>query len=902
MEGRQSRAASARVAELGRSDRKTIPLRDALAAGERRGESSASAFASSKRNPFSKSLATQPVLSSPPTYASSRFAALTPNQGRVDKGKHRALPLGDDTGDGIEVDIDAGESPSSSWPALSDRIVPRQSGTGPDDAGTADFTLSVTQATMCQYVNITFDPSRGTGPFNVVVAFSNFFPYQFQIPDDYAPKHQGLWNYRFLVPDFGNSSTNVIVALTDKENLMSNSSSAQTVQPRTSARGECPDPRMPADFIFFPTGTPQQCKDYLVTWEGAWVPPMTMFILPENQPPISIPLPDNPLFKQQGSGSTNVTLPLRAGTSFFFTMTDTGKHVTGGVSQRNVVGLDENLVSNTCLGNAYNTNNGSSGVDDKVPRPTTTVPIAGATGLPYSYVTASTATLTRATKGDVTLVTFIATQTVVQGTPLPGWGSSKLPSDSANGSSGGRRLSKHLLGIIISLVIVAVVAAAAAQIVWSLCRKRTARRRRQAVTKWDVPSSKPADPTAPIHRGIFTGTCEYRGSFATLHSTHASSLADGNGAVNGNRNVTGNVSIDLGASATAAGLASSRGEVIAYGPLDRHGPQQRSRDDSEETELQDLSSPSSTPLARGASRHAARGAAAPPLLLAGNDGTDSWLHFFNASTGSGTGTGARASVGGGSASQQRSSAYAASDCGAFTSQDNAPTGSTSPRQTGKPGERAGPGTTYRFPYAYAPTGMGSPIWPSSPSAGAVGMYPSNSTTGLSATTRSPLLQNHAQSMGPSRSTSSSGGGGGSSGNGTRFVQHTDAGLLMDDNIDAEDAIVDLPPQYDTISNMPAARGDLRAQNQALLVQMPSGQPGGGASSPSGPVTSSDMAADRSAAAYSSGLVNPDLLAALESSGTIGSDLSSFARGRPLLEQLAGPEEDENEFWTSAPAR
>lgn len=29
-------------------------------------------------------------------------------------------------------------------------------------------------------VNITFDPSVGKGPYNVIVAYANFFPVQFQ--------------------------------------------------------------------------------------------------------------------------------------------------------------------------------------------------------------------------------------------------------------------------------------------------------------------------------------------------------------------------------------------------------------------------------------------------------------------------------------------------------------------------------------------------------------------------------------------------------------------------------------------------------------------------------------------------------------------------------------------------
>ena len=99
---------------------------------------------------------------------------------------------------------------------------------------------------------------------------------------------------------------------------------------------------------------------------------------------------------------------------------------------------------------------------------------------------------------------------------------------------------------------------------------------------------------------------------------------------------------------------------------------------------------------------------------------------------------------------------------------------------------------------------------------------------------------------------------------------------MDDAVDAEDpVVVDLPPQYNTISNTPAARrGVQRALEQQTPPPMPQQQP-------------------------QSHLVSPDLLHSLQEGGTIESDSSSFARGRPLLDRLAGPEEDESEFWRSS---
>ena len=51
---------------------------------------------------------------------------------------------------------------------------------GPDDAGPHDFTLQISDTAACDTLNITFDPSVGTPPFKVIVAFTNYFPYQFE--------------------------------------------------------------------------------------------------------------------------------------------------------------------------------------------------------------------------------------------------------------------------------------------------------------------------------------------------------------------------------------------------------------------------------------------------------------------------------------------------------------------------------------------------------------------------------------------------------------------------------------------------------------------------------------------------------------------------------------------------
>ncbi len=657
-------------------------------------------------------------------------------------------------------------------------------------------------------VNITFDPSRGQAPYDVIVAFSNFYAYQFQIPEDYAPMRQGLWSYPFLVPDLpADATSEVIVSLTDTNNVMSNSSRWQSVGAKTSpSQRGCAAPSADLDFIFYSQGLPQQCGSWTVIWNRTETslgitPPLTLYFLPEMQPPLAISLNVTPRMLAEGAGNQTILLPIRAGTTFFYTLTDDGINVSGGVSQRNIVGLDENFANASCLDNAYV----SAGADDKVPRPTTTIAPAGPTGLAYSYVTLTSAT------GSVsgTPATFVATQTMVRGTPLPGWNLTRIATPTNEGGTG----SKLVIGVATSIGIL-VGMLLVGGIGWLCYRKRTKDRRRSGhITKWDAPNADRVDPNLPVHHGIYAGTAPYQraATFDTLPGSDGDTRA------------------------FAASTRSGSGTGHAGPFSDEHAVRH-----SDNTELDDLSASRNSRNAAGRFRMSS--------LDLGDDAAQAqtWSAFPGQDTVS--------SEWGGSGSL-----YAVAD--------------------GKPGQRVGPGATHRSPYSHAGSSPSSPA--------DVALVSSNASF-----TNFPLLRNTETNTsssgrrhrGPQESgtlgSRSASSGGGTNTNNARFVQHSDAGMLMDDELEAE--VIDLPPQYDTISQAPrGGASDMRAAAQAYAAER-LGQP------PSGEGARSQQ-----------GLIAPSLIEALETGGTIDSQ-NSFARGRPLLDRLAG-DGDEDEFWTSGDA-
>ena len=678
---------------------------------------------------------------------------------------------------------------------------------------------------------------------------------------------EGLWTYPTLVPDFNISAVtvvDVIVSLTDADNTMSNSSRVVRVQPKTNSTTQrCVAQRALADFVFYPTGNPIQCLSWLVTWNnsanGNWTPPLTLFFLPENQPAISVPITVDNAAIQRGWGTNNLSMALRAGTTFFFTMTDSGSRVTGGVSNKNIVGLDENFATDACLDTAYNS---STGIDDKVPRPTTTVSVAGSSGLPASYMTQSTVTSGQET--------FIATQTVLSGTPLPGWDVQRIDTGSPDGNGSGFG-TQGVVGVAVGIgVLLGLLGAGIVYLCWR--RKNKKKRRSGGITKWDVPNDAQHRANLPVHHGVYAGTSDYnrQGSFNTFQSATGTSTdgAGREGSVRGSPAGTGG-----GTAATAAGAATAM-EGFRDGEGSSQG-QGRAAGAANQTELQDFS-------ASRARRPYWNGSDPASLDLTDRDAAG--LTRFN------TGPENR-------------------DSGSSAGGIDPPSPIS---EGGKPGQRVGPGPTYRSPFAYAQSSPGNSL-PSSPSAfhniSAPGSRqpllahdgsPRGASTFASSrpqrsprhvpsewgqfTNREPRSQNGSSASGSGNYQALSNSTGSQQGGTTRFVQHADAGLLMNDEVDAQDPmeesmVVDLPPQYDTISATPAARRDLRRQAEAYASQQLSR--GGVTSQPAGAASSS-----------SSNLISPDLIASLEQGGTISS-ANSVARGRPLLDELAGDGDDDD---------
>lgn len=452
-------------------------------------------------------------------------------------------------------------------------------------------------------------------------------------------------------------------------------------------------------------------------------------------------------------------------------MADAGKG-SGGVSRVNLVGLDE-YADTGCLSAAYN----GSHLDDRVPAPTMTEPRA--TVMP-DYTT-SVASLTTT---DGRVVTTTVVQTVKNGERL------SQESDPAKKNAaivGGAVGVGAIFGVALALV------------AWWFCRRRQKRRN---TFLWDLPGgSEPfsANPNAPIHRSLHDG----RGGAASGYPpgvynrlSHVSSLHD-----------------------SIHSLMSSfdhRAEA------------------SDHSHLPLMSAPT-PPAATVSSSYSIRGGGVAGVAQPYSDISPPMADGQWA-TARGHGHEARSEYEipaqealapvGASGEQGRRPMLRA-----FSSSDNSIHSNGSPTSTtmSKPSGRAGPGPTYRSPYAAAAATNTSADVRSSATA-YEGMYDDaqmvpgmmpfgahGQSISTSTSFNDPLTHNSAHTTFRGTSTSSgsftpadTGTGTGSAGVG--FVQHSDAGFLLDDSLDDEDvvdphALVELPPQYDSIT--PSRRAGAR---------------------------------------------------------------------------------------------
>ncbi|KAK0527196.1 hypothetical protein OC842_004950 [Tilletia horrida] len=184
-----------------------------------------------------------------------------------------------------------------------------------------------------------------------------------QLPETYldgiAPNATVL--YQYMIPSFnsydGPSNPNIIVSVTDATGHMSNSSSIITVSNGTLT---CPEAAGKVDFyIIIPDGsTPSQCRPWSLSWQHVtespqtMVPPFSIFLLPSQEPPIAIRVPDNIANTRSNGtyvdGTYSFILPIQGNKRFLTTMSDHGPLGSGGVLGLTSPAFDE---SNTdaCL-------------------------------------------------------------------------------------------------------------------------------------------------------------------------------------------------------------------------------------------------------------------------------------------------------------------------------------------------------------------------------------------------------------------------------------------------------------------------------------------------------------------------------------------------------------------------
>ncbi|EST09431.2 hypothetical protein PSEUBRA_001034 [Kalmanozyma brasiliensis GHG001] len=329
------------------------------------------------------------------------------------------------------------------------------------------FNVRVSQPTMCQPMNITFDPSYGKPPYTVMISTEDYWPVTVSLTSSYDDATKDLWLYQYDVPMFagGTKNPSMIVSVVDSTGAMSNSSSF--VQAQSPGAGvTCAPFQYTPSFVFWTIGAPSMCQPYEIVWNGSYAPPMAALFLPEAAPPIYVPAPL--------AATTNMTwqVAMEGGTRFVMSLADSRQmNSNGGVSKLNIVALNE-YVNDSCIG--------QSNYQHRVFAATST---ASAATL-YPDATSMVASLTTS-GGMVATVTVI--ETIKNGRLVHG--------------NGGGLGARFLILIIALLVGVGLVGAAAGY----FCFRRR-QRSKQNIRAWDLPdASAPfkASRNTPIAPGVF---------------------------------------------------------------------------------------------------------------------------------------------------------------------------------------------------------------------------------------------------------------------------------------------------------------------------------------------------------------------------------------------------------------
>ncbi|SPO30794.1 uncharacterized protein UTRI_05590_B [Ustilago trichophora] len=616
-----------------------------------------------------------------------------------------------------------------------------------------NINVQVSQPVMCEYMNITFDPSRGTPPYTVMISVEDYWPVAISLPQSYDDASKDLWLYQYAVPTFKGNTTNpsLIVSVTDSTGLMSNSSSFLSVN-SPNAGATCAPFEYQSSFYFYTERAASQCQDYDIFWNGSYAPPVTAIFLPELAPPIYVPAP--------AAATSNMSwqVAMSGGTRFVMTLGDSrALNGNAGVSKLNIVALNE-YFSDTCIA--------QSDYQHRVFAPTTTA-------APASIFPDATSTVASLTTSGGIVATVTVIETIKNGRYVHG--------------NGGGGLSS--VGFLILMIVVFVTMGLIGVAVGWFCFRRH-QKRKHNIKAWDLPNNDPAvpfsaDPNMPIAPGVFGRT------ITRQHSTAA-------------------------ASAHGAGGRSSISGVSNYDPVSltsrplTHAPSTRASMRSwTSSAFEHLH------LAAGAQGGPQHSTATPEDYALMNTGSGGGTGFCPSEAhGLTQGYHAR-SLTLGTLSNGSREAWSPTDSiprtfGFYSDDPQTPdhagypetrsqychgSGRASSDGTSTKSMRVGPGPTYR---------------PDAASQAAYHDLLANNASPTSGIDRTlPYSATRAQAPGSALSPTSRTHGWAEisegTNNSTRIVRHADAGLLLDDNDNGDELInfgtgrlMELPPQYDTI--------------------------------------------------------------------------------------------------------
>ena len=608
--------------------------------------------------------------------------------------------------------------------------------------------VQVSQPTMCQPMNITFDPSRGTPPYTVMVTAEDYWPVTISLPASYDDASKDLWLYQYSVPLYsGNTSNpNMLVSVTDSTGLMSNSSSfVQALSPVNGAT--CAPMEYTSSFYFYTERPASMCQDYEIFWNGSYAPPISTIFLPEAAPPLYVASPP--------SATNNMTwqVAMTGGTRFLMTMADS-RAVNGnaGVSKLNIVALNE-YFSSSCVAEADYPHN--------IFAPTIT---AGRASI-FPDATSTVASVT--TNGDM-----IATVTVIETIK-----NGRRVHDNGGGLSG--------VGFLVLMIVVfASIVVISAAVGWFWFRRR--QKRKQNIRAWDLPNTDPsvpfsADPNMPIAPDIFGRNVTRQASTA---ASSRETRAEDHNSVSGVSNNYDPVSLTsrplTHASSVRGSLRSWTSSALeqlhlATGVQNSRHPNATADDYA----MMDAAA------GRGASNnHHARIVAGGNIS---NGSSEAWspvgsiprpFGFYSDDP-----------------QMQDIAAHHGMLLHYRTGSPPAASRTTSSDSTSIKSTRVGPGPTYRPDEASQAAYQDLLAGNSSPISGGDRTFPFSATRmQTTGTAQSPSSRTHGWAEILESDDQSA-----------RIVRHADAGLLLDDNDNGDEPIdlrsgrlMELPPQYDTI--------------------------------------------------------------------------------------------------------